>query len=70
MLRMERLLSLRVRANHGGISRRSAHSSLAGNYGQAGPWLPSSPASGTDVIAVGSVDKLVAGPPSWNMSDH
>ena len=43
--------------------------SLAGNSGKSGAWLPSSPAVGKGVIAVGSVDKLATEPPSWNPSD-
>lgn len=44
--------------------------STAGNAGEAGPWYFSSPATGIDVIAVGSVDKYVAEPPSWNLINH
>ena len=62
-------MSLRVRASHSRIRRTGAHPSLAGNSGRSGPWLPESPAAGTGVIAVGSVDKLVTEPPSWNPSD-
>lgn len=48
----------------------SIHSSLVGNSGDSGSWYIESPATGKDVISVGSVDKFVTGPSPWNLSKH
>ena len=47
-----------------------ADPSPAGNDGEFGPWFTSEPATGKDVISVGSVDKFVAEPSSWNLAKH
>jgi len=47
-----------------------ADPSPAGNDGEFGPWYTSMPATGKNVISVGSVDKFVAEPPSWNLTKH
>jgi len=44
--------------------------SPAGNDGELGAWYASAPATGLDVISVGSVDKFVAGPSLWALAKY
>lgn len=46
------------------------YSSLAGNDGALGPWYASAPATGKDVISVGSVDKFVTVFSPWNLTNN
>jgi len=43
------------------VSGMGVYSLLAGNDGAHGPWYALAPATGKDVISVGSVDKFVTG---------
>jgi len=52
------------------VSGTGVYSSLAGNDGTRGPWFASTPATGQDVISVGSVDKFVTGPSPWNLTNQ
>jgi len=47
-----------------------AYPTLAGNDGQFGTWYASEPATGRDVISVGSVDKFVAGPSPSTLANY
>ena len=59
-----------MRQTHDGMIGMVAYSSLAGNDGQSGPWDAASPATGKDVISVGSVDKFVVGPSPWVLANR
>ena len=58
-----------MRTTHNGISGMGFYSSLAGNDGR-GAWNALAPATGKDVIAVGSIEKFVTGPSSWNSTKY
>ena len=51
------------------MSGTGVYSSLAGNDG-SGAWNTLAPATGKDVIAVGSIDKFVTGASSWNLTKY
>ena len=50
------------------VSGMGVYSLLAGNGGTLGPWYAAAPATGKDVISVGSVDKFVTGLSPWNLT--
>ena len=69
LLDRERWSPCQVRTTHNGISRTGIYPLPAGNDGR-GAWNAVAPATGKDVIAVGSVDKFVTGPSSWNLTKY
>ena len=55
---------------HGEASGVAVYLSPAGNSGEFGTWHTSAPATGKDVISVGSVDKFVTEPSSRKLAKH